>query len=373
MPQPSTSIFVLDGEGLQPIGPQPVPTHCDGLDVAWLRQVFEGVGMPGLTGATCLDPIVGTATKMRMGLDWGGRDGPARIMVKGGFSEHRLRMSYIYAHEARFFREIAGQLDIIVPRCLATAEDPAARQYLVMLEDLDLSATRYCRVTHPLSRSEAEAFLDVMARLHARFWNDAAFETGGAFETVNRWQALPTGARGAYLQGQLRPETYRDYAAMPRGLALPQRFHDPALMRAAMERATLFGQERPWCLVHGDFHLGNLYFTAEGRPGVLDWQTWSRGHWAHDLTYFLISALDMLDRRRWVEDLIGHYLERLALHGVVDPPSHRAAMEAFRVHIPYGLCVWLVNPAAFQAEANNCAVAPRFALAAIDHGAFDDL
>lgn len=373
MPQSSPPIFVLDGEGLEPIGPQPVPTTFEGLDAAWLASVFDGAGLPGLAGAACLDPIVGTATKMRMGLEWGGGEGPARIMVKGGFSEHRLRMSYIYAHEARFFREIAGQLDIVVPRCFATAEDPDARQYLVMLEDLDLSATRYCRVTHPLSRSESEAFLDVMARLHARLWNDAAFEPGGALETVNRWQALPPGARGAYLQGQLQPETYALYTAMPRGLALPALFHDAGRMRAALERATRFGEERPWCLVHGDFHLGNLYFTADGTPGVLDWQTWSRGHWAHDLTYFLVSALDMLDRRRWIEALIGHYLERLSVHGVSQVPSHAAAMEAFRIHIPYGLCVWLVNPVAFQGEANNCAVAPRFALAAIDHGAFDDL
>jgi hypothetical protein len=34
---------------------------------------------------------------------------------------------------------------------------------------------------------------------------------------------------------------------------------------------------------------------------------------------------------------------------------------------------WLVNPVEFQAELNNCAVAPRFALAALDHDAFGRL
>ncbi len=33
----------------------------------------------------------------------------------------------------------------------------------------------------------------------------------------------------------------------------------------------------------------------------------------------------------------------------------------------------LVNPVEFQAELNNCAVAPRFALAALDHDAFGRL
>ena len=48
-------------------------------------------------------------------------------------------------------------------------------------------------------------------------------------------------------------------------------------------------------------------------------------------------------------------------------------MEAFRVHIVYGLFVWLTNPTNFQTEANNPTVAPRFGMAALDHGVFDDL
>jgi hypothetical protein len=39
----------------------------------------------------------------------------------------------------------------------------------------------------------------------------------------------------------------------------------------------------------------------------------------------------------------------------------------------YGLYYWLVNPVEFQAEINNCAVAPRFAQAAIDLGTFQRL
>ena len=31
-----------------------------------------------------------------------------------------------------------------------------------------------------------------------------------------------------------------------------------------------------------------------------------------------------------------------------------------------GLFYWLVNPEEFQTEINNCAVAPRFAMAALD-------
>jgi hypothetical protein len=44
---------------------------------------------------------------------------------------------------------------------------------------------------------------------------------------------------------------------------------------------------------------------------------------------------------------------------------------AYRRQTVYGLYYWLVNPVEFQVEVNNCAVASRFAFAAIDHGTFE--
>lgn len=368
------SYFTLPGEGLEAVGPQPVPTTIDALTAGWLADLLAQRGLAGLRRATPCESMNGTATKARMRLEWDDPAGrPASVIVKGGFSAHRLKMNYIYAHEARFFREVAPLLDVRVPRCLATGEDPGQRQYLCVLEDLDCSGTRFQRVERPIGFDAAKGYLDVLARLHARFWDSAALKPGGQFDGINHWEALPALPRGAYAQGQLEAAVFAQYLDLPRGRALPRIFHDSGRMRAALERANRLGREAPWCMVHGDFHLGNLYHDGEGRPGVLDWQTWSRGHWAHDVTYFLVSALDMLDRRAWIDALMAFYLERLAAQGVRGVPDHAAAMEAFRVHLPYGLFVWLTNPVAFQAEANNAAVAPRFALAAIDHGAYDDL
>ena len=366
--------FKLPGEGDDAVGPQPVPTTIDAVAAGWLADLFAQSGVAGLRRAAPCDSMDGTATKARMKLEWDDPAGkPASVIVKGGFSAHRLKMSYIYAHEARFFREVAPLLDIRVPHCLATAEDPGQRQYICVLEDLDLSGARFQRVERPLGREAAKAYLDVLARLHARFWDSDALKPGGRFDGINHWEALPPLPRGAYAHGQLEEAVFGHYLDLPRGRALPQIFHDSGRMRAALERANRLGHEQPWCMVHGDFHLGNLYLDGDGRPGVLDWQTWSRGHWAHDVTYFLASALDMLDRRAWIDGLMAHYLERLAAHGARGVPDHAAAMEAFRVHLVYGLFMWLTNPVAFQTEANNSAVAPRFAFAAIDHGTYDDL
>ena len=66
-----------------------------------------------------------------------------------------------------------------------------------------------------------------------------------------------------------------------------------------------------------------------------------------------------------------YYLERLAANGVSNPPDFESAWQAFRRQIIDGLYFWLVNPVELQAEVNNCAVAPRFAMAALDHDTFE--
>lgn len=84
------------------------------------------------------------------------------------------------------------------------------------------------------------------------------------------------------------------------------------------------------------------------------------------MTYFLVSALDIADRRRWDRALLSYYLERLKHYGVSNAPDFDSAWNCYRLQIVYGLYYWLVNPVEFQAEVNNCAVAPRFAMAALD-------
>ena len=67
--------------------------------------------------------------------------------------------------------------------------------------------------------------------------------------------------------------------------------------------------------------------------------------------------------------MLDHYLGVLRSHGV-EPPDFDSAWNAYRIQSVYGLYYWLVNPVEFQVEVNNCAVASRFAFAAIDHDTF---
>jgi len=67
----------------------------------------------------------------------------------------------------------------------------------------------------------------------------------------------------------------------------------------------------PTTLLHGDTHFGNSYLLPGGRVGLLDWQLLNRGRWSHDVTYLLVTALDIESRRAHERELIGHHLDRL--------------------------------------------------------------
>lgn len=137
-----------------------------------------------------------------------------------------------------------------------------------------------------------------------------------------------------------------------------------------MERLRALDAAAPCCLLDVDPHLGNLYFDDDGTAGVLDWQSVRVGSWAHDVCYELVSSIDVADRPRCERPLLALYLDALRGHAVT-PPSFDEAWEAYRLHHVYGLYYWLVNPVELQTEVNNCAVAPRFAAAALEHGTFE--
>lgn len=51
-------------------------------------------------------------------------------------------------------------------------------------------------------------------------------------------------------------------------------------------------------------------------------------HWSHDVTCFLVPALDIADRREWDRRFIRYYLEFLEAHGLAIPSSFDEALEA---------------------------------------------
>ncbi|WP_233810345.1 ecdysteroid 22-kinase family protein [Paraburkholderia sp. HP33-1] len=350
-----------------------LPLQVEEVTSSWLTSALarshEGVVVESLA---IDDVMYGTATKVRVRPAYNARGRelglPESLIVKGGFvPEYRNLNAYIYEYEAKFFSEVHPRLYANVPACFHAETDGQSGQSIVILEDLCSREVEFCRVQRPLTFAQAAANLDAQARWHAQFWQSSALENDGELGWLAAQDPLPDGETGTYHWGQLKPDVFASYTQLPRGAAVPKRFHDRDWMERALLNLRAFDRIGPMTFLHGDVHLGNLYFDRDGTPGFLDWQSYRRGPWAHDVTYFLISALDIADRPRWERALLEYYLERLAFYGVSNPPSFESALDAYRRHIVYGLFFWLVNPVEWQAEVNNCAVAPRFAMAALDH------
>src|SRR5262249_54559373 len=145
--------------------------------------------------------------------------------------------------------------------------------------------------------------------------------------------------------------------------------HQPDRLRAAVAAYRAEAQRDAVCVVHGDAHIGNAYVERNGAVGFVDWQTVALGHWAHDVNYFLVSALDVPDRRGHERDLLGYYLKALATFGV-SVPGFEECWNTYRRATVYGFLCWLCNPDIWQPAEVNTATFARFGMAMLDHETF---
>jgi aminoglycoside phosphotransferase (APT) family kinase protein len=129
-------------------------------------------------------------------------------------------------------------------------------------------------------------------------------------------------------------------------------------------------KDAPSCLVHGDAHAGNLYLTADGRPGLVDWQLLNRGHWALDVAYHIGAVLTVADRERAERDLVRHYLDRLRSYGAA-APSWEEAWRDYRRALVYGYYLWSITRRV--AEPITCEFATRLGLAVAANDSFASL
>jgi len=126
----------------------------------------------------------------------------------------------------------------------------------------------------------------------------------------------------------------------------------------------------PWCVIHGDPHIGNLYLDGDAHPTFLDWQLVQRGPWYLDVGYHIASALTVEDRRRSEVDLVQHYLDRLAAGGV-DVPGDDEVWCGVRRGMVHGFYLWGIT---LKVDPRKTTVLlERLGTAVDDHDAFAEV
>ncbi len=210
-----------------------------------------------------------------------------------------------FLREAEVYRHFGPGLP--APQCHHVAVDPAARLAVLVLDDL--TGSRPVDQVAGASVADAEAVVDTMATLHARWWEHPALERCGFVP------ALDDGVedRSARLYRESFPrfaERFRDH--VPAGAFRAAERYGPQLA-ALYHRWAVDG---PNTLSHNDLRLDNLLMPAEGAPVFVDWQRVIRYRGASDLAYFVAGSLPVDDRRRFEDQLVARYYDGLRAGGV---------------------------------------------------------
>ena len=351
------------------------PRRYDDVTPEWLSRAL-GRTWPGVRVATIRrGPVFGyKKNKFRVEVEYAERgEGLASTyIVKGNFpgeNDPSTGSAWAMANELRSIRDLVPLIAApAMPEWYhITVGDDAS---VIVMEDLAPKGAFFFDAFTTLGPGQAMAFMDAFARMHASCWNGDAFKPGGpmgpgSFATENRRLV-----NDVYFPTFFEPTNWQAYVELPRGRALPNAFQDLGRMQQAWRRMWALLAQAAMVVIHGDEHLGNLYVTADGAPGVIDWVARPE-HWPVGISYFLLCALDIADRRRWERALLSHYVTRLGAYGARDVPSLEDAWFLYRCASLYPVVTWLNNSAVWQPEAINTANVVRAASAALDHDALD--
>jgi|TARA_B100001079_G_scaffold195051_1_gene168750 hypothetical protein len=290
--------------------------HPDQISSDWLTSVLDGHG-----DVVAFEvEAIGTGqvgANFRCHLTWDGKDGPSAVVIKFAALDAQSRATGIqmgtYQREIEFYRHIAPRIDVAVPHVHYLDFVPGSADVVIVMEDL-----------HPriqgdqikgCNDEEAQAVLSEAALLHGEFWGDRSlFELDWVSrrgpdemtQTIELIEALQPAFADRY-RTELSDEAIEAGDRFTQGMS------------------TWFSEiPEPSTLVHGDYRLDNLMFapagTVNSRPlVVVDWQTVTHSHAAHDVAYFLGSSFEPEDRRRYEERLVAHYVNELAHRGDSPP------------------------------------------------------
>jgi hypothetical protein len=335
----------------------------------WLTGAL-GLGHPGtvVTEARLVDRIDGMARKLRLELTYDGDTGlPRRMILKANLGGWPIEYEGGNQLEAAAYRHFLPTVEANTPACFYAGIDGDGYTAL-LLEDLNERPVVFGDPLRPHDYATAAAFLDLYARIHARWWGSPGLAPGGRFG----WVPEPMGPGlgiDEWIKFILGPEDWAQTMQLPRATAMPRALRDRERVAAAIAALRLLHRQGPLTLTHGDEHPRNLFVDADGKPGFVDLQT-KIAPWHLPFAYYLGGNLDIEDRRDWEKPLLAHYLARLQAYGVT-PPAWSEAWLDYRRELVFGYLIFLCNRVEMQPETVNATIANRFGMAMIDHRTLD--
>ncbi|HEY3793309.1 MAG TPA: aminoglycoside phosphotransferase family protein [Bradyrhizobium sp.] len=239
--------------------------------------------------------------------------------------------------EGNFYTQLRPSLQIEAPRCYHSAYDRRTFAAIHLLEDMvaTKSAT-FCNHKTHVTRTMADDMIDLLASLHARFYDDPTL--------AGRYHWLASYPRWFTIGAEKMSTEYytgKAFDAAAHVISAKVLSRRDQVWPATM-RALAVHESAPGGLIHSDVHIGNWYRTGAGQMGLCDWQCLSRGHWSRDFAYAVTASLTPQDRRNWERDLLARYIERFAQQTGVKPDFDLSFLR-YRQQILHALAMWTIT------------------------------
>lgn len=266
---------------------------------------------------------------------------PRRLMVKVARPEYRDIP--LYDNEVNIFTRIGDELPIRVPRSFGGVRDHESVTFGLVLEDLRAANVTFEDVLSPLTPDETAALLDQLASLHAAYWESPRFS--GDLDWVLPHTSGPihdlfASDTGVVLLIEHEVATHQFKRELVQSIG-----ENVGSLRAKVARVQAHQATLPRTLLHGDAHVGNTYCLPDGMRGYLDLQLAARGFCMHDVSYTIVTSLNVEDRRAHERDLIAGYRQRLADLGVGAPSTLDDLLYEHRLAMAWCLYIgWLTSP-----------------------------
>jgi len=290
-----------------------VPLRPEELTPTWFSEALAAVsGGASVARVRVLGENAGTTHRLRVGLDYtvDAPAAPRQVFCKLSPTDTKTRMFVtimgLGEREVSFYRHVRPHVPVRTPAVYAALCDEKRARFCLLLEDVE--GADFVDVTDPCTPGRAEAVMKALGRLHGAFWESHRF--GKDWPWINSSDDDPNAAVGRLLVERSRRMVLEKFGDL---IPLAVRGDSEILIgrRAQVESAWARG---PLTLLHGDPHIGNLYFVADD-VGFLDWQVMRRGNSMRDVTYFLILSLPTEVRRQHETDLLRSYTTSLSASG----------------------------------------------------------
>ncbi len=331
-----------------------IPVDVDDLTAEWFSAALDA----DVRSVKILDRHSGTTGRARLALD-GGAGVPGTVFVKlapfDDWQRDWVDKTGMGVAETRFYRDLASEVPVRVPRTLYAEFDERAGDrdaYVMVLEDLEASGCRFPAPTDADIELRARDIVAQLAALHARYQDSDRFAPGGDMAWLTPRQTA-SGDGGASLV-----QTALDNLAD----RLPDGFRTLAELYVARSRDVLaLYREGPKTLVHGDPHLGNL-FVDGARTGFLDWAVLGYAPGIRDVAYVLCNSIPTEVRRAVERELVGEYASTLGI-------DTDGAWVGYRLFAVYSWCAAACTAAMgskWQPESVGLGGTIRATIAAVD-------